>query len=33
MALKVVIAVEEDIVTIITAYPLKKGKQNENILR
>ena len=31
--LKIVISVENDIITVITNYPLKKGRKNENILR
>jgi len=31
--LKIVISIENDIITVITNYPLKKGRKNENILR
>ena len=30
--LKIVVSVEGDIVTVITNYPLKKGRKNESLL-
>jgi hypothetical protein len=30
--LKIVVSVENDIVTVITNYPLKKGRKNESLL-
>ena len=31
--LKIVVVVEGDIITVVTNYPLKKGKKDESILR
>jgi hypothetical protein len=31
--LKIVVRIENDILTVITNYPLKKGRKNEGILR
>ena len=30
--LKIVVSVKDDIVTVITNYPLKKGRKNESLL-
>jgi hypothetical protein len=30
--LKIVVSVEGDIITVITNYPLKKGRKNESLL-
>jgi len=31
--LKIVVTVEDDTITVITNYPLKKGRKNESLLR
>jgi len=31
--LKIVVTVEDDTITVITNYPLKKGRKNEGLLR
>ena len=31
--LKIVVVVEGDIITVVTNYPLKKGKKDESVLR